>query len=175
MRSESDRAKVERFMTALGERVSGPGTIFLTGGGTAVLIGWRDITIDIDIKAAPEPPGLFEAIAELKEELDLNVELAAPDDFIPPLPGWRERSLFIARRGPVDFFHYDPYAQALSKLQRRHDRDLLDVRCLAERDLIRAEKLRELFESIEPQLIRYPAIDAGKFRASVTGFCDEYD
>ena len=41
-----------------------------------------------------EPPRFFEALAELKEELDLNIELASPDDFIPEVPHWRERCLF---------------------------------------------------------------------------------
>jgi hypothetical protein len=30
-------------------------------------------------------------------ELELNVELAAPDQFIPEVPGWRERSRFVVR------------------------------------------------------------------------------
>ena len=33
-----------------------------------------------------------------KDTLDVNVELAAPDQFIPALPGWRERSEFIAEQ-----------------------------------------------------------------------------
>lgn len=157
----------------MGARVQGAGRIYLTGGATAVLHGWRTMTIDIDLKPDPEPPGLFEALAVLKDELDINVELASPDQFIPPIPGWRERSLFIARHGPVDFFHYDLSAQALSKLQRRHDRDLVDVHALWQRGLIDKERLREMFAVIEPDLIRYPAIDPGAFRDAVTEFCDE--
>ncbi len=173
MRSESDRHRIETFISALGQRVRGAGRIYLTGGATAVLFDWRTMTVDIDLKADPEPLGLFEAIALLKDELDVNVELACPDDFIPALPGWRERSLSIARHGLVDFFHYDPYGQALSKLQRRHDRDLLDVKFLLARDLISAEKLWQMFELIEPQLLRYPAIDPASFRKAVSDFCDE--
>lgn len=173
MRSESDRERIESFMKALGARVGGAGRIYFTGGVTAVLHAWREMTIDIDLKPDPEPPGLFEAIASLKDELNVNVELASPDDFIPAVPGWRERSLFIARHGPVDFFHYDPYGQALSKLQRRHDRDLTDAGFLLERGLIQVDKLWQMFELIEPQLIRYPAIDPGSFRKAVNGFCDE--
>ncbi len=73
-------------MEALGKRVGGPGTVYLNGGATALIFGWREKTIDIDIKADPEPQGFFEAIAELKETLDTNVELASPDLFIPELP-----------------------------------------------------------------------------------------
>jgi hypothetical protein len=173
MRSETDRAKLQAFMAALGGRVRGPGRIYLTGGATAVLHGWRPMTIDIDLKPDPEPPGLFEALALLKDELDINVELASPDDFIPAIAGWRERSLFIARHGPVEFYHYDPYGQALSKLQRRHDRDLQDVRSFWRADLIHKNRLWELFTLIKPDLIRYPAIDPASFDAAVREFCDE--
>jgi hypothetical protein len=170
MRSETDAAKLRAFMAALGQRVRGPGRIYLAGGATAVLHGWRPMTIDIDLKADPEPPGLFEALAILKDELDINLELASPDDFIPPIPGWRERSLFIARHGLLEFFHYDPYGQALSKLQRGHTRDLEDARSLLRTGLIRADRLQAMFNAIEPGLIRYPAIDPASFRAAVTDF-----
>ena len=171
MRGETNKAKLEAFMAALGERVRGPGGVYLTGGATAVLHGWRGMTIDVDLKADPEPLGLFEALAILKDELDINVELASPDQFIPAIPGWRERSLFIARRGPLEFFHYDPYGQALSKLQRRHDRDLRDVQAMLRDGLIQKQRLQEMFALIEPGLIRYPAIDPASFRAAVTEFC----
>jgi hypothetical protein len=173
MRLESDKFKIESFMVAMGKQVRGKGRIYLTGGATAVLHGWRTMTIDIDIKPDPEPAGLFEAIALLKEELDVNVELASPDQFIPALPGWRERGLFIAVHGLIEFFHYDPYGQALAKLQRGHERDLLDIHCLLRDGLIQRDRLRELFHLIEPQLIRYPAIDPPAFRAAVTQFYDE--
>jgi hypothetical protein len=172
MRSETDEAKLQAFMAALGRRVRGPGRIYLTGGATAVLHGWRPMTIDIDLKPDPEPPGLFEALAILKDELDINVELASPDDFIPAIPGWRERSLFIARHGWLEFFHYDPYGQALAKLQRRHDRDLQDVRSMWRAKLIASDRLREMFTLIKPQLIRYPAIDPASFETAVLEFCD---
>lgn len=171
MRGETDREKLGRFMKELGARVQSEGTIYLTGGATALLFGWRDTTIDIDIKADPEPRGLFEAIATLKEQLDVNVELASPDQFVPAAPGWRGRSLFIARHGSVTFRHFDPYTQALAKLQRGHDRDVRDVREMLRAGLITARDLARSFDEIEPQLIRFPAVDAGIFRAAVLTFC----
>lgn len=173
MRSEADEAKIQSFMAAVGRRVTGAGAIYLAGGATAVLHGWRAMTIDVDIKPEPEPPGLFEALAAIKHEQDINVELASPDQFIPAVPGWRERSRFIAQHGPVEFFHYDPYGQALAKLQRRHDRDLRDVRSMLNAGMIRSRQLRDLFAQIEPRLIRFPAIDPAAFRAAVQRFYDE--
>ncbi|MBI5473521.1 MAG: hypothetical protein HY961_14355 [Ignavibacteriae bacterium] len=160
-------------MADLGRRVSGYGCIYFTGGATAVLRGWRAMTIDIDIKPDPEPSGTFEAIAIIKNELDVNIELASPDQFIPTLPGWRERSLFIARHGQIEFFHYDPYSQALAKLQRRHERDVHDVHSMVNDGLIVRSRLFELFDSMKSQLIRYPSIDPASFEESVRKFCNE--
>jgi hypothetical protein len=175
MRAETDKARLESFMAALGRLVQGEGRVYFTGGATALLHGWRSTTIDIDLKADPEPRGFFEALARLKEELDVNLELASPDLFIPAVPGWRERSLFIARHASVEFFHYDPYAQALAKLQRGHERDLQDVRCLCRDGLVLRPRLLDLFRSIQPDLVRYPAVDGPSFEAAVLEFLHEPD
>lgn len=53
MRSESDRERIGAFMKALAQRVQSGGAVYFAGGATAVLHGWRDTTIDIDLKAAP--------------------------------------------------------------------------------------------------------------------------
>ncbi len=171
MRSTADAAKIQAFMAALGNSVKGTGHVYLTGGATALLHGWRDTTIDVDLKADPEPDGFFEAIASLKDSLDVNIELAAPDQFIPELPGWRERSRFIAKHGSIEFHHYDLYSQALAKIERGHERDISDVASMLSRQLINKNRLWELFQAIEPALIRYPAITASLFRQSVEAIC----
>jgi hypothetical protein len=167
MRALTDRGRLEAFMQALGRAVKEPARVYLTGGSTAVLFAWRTTTVDVDVEIEPESDEVLRAIPAIKERLDINVELASPSQFIPELAGWRERSRFIAREGPLDFFHYDFYAQALSKLERRHARDITDVREMLARGLVEPRRLLELFEAIEPQLYRYPAIDPRAFRAAV--------
>src|ERR1051326_1384897 len=120
MRTPLTVEKLNRFMDELGRRSKSPGTIYLTGGSTALLLGVREQTLDVDLKLDPEPQGAFEAIAMLKRELQINVELAAPDQFIPELPDWRDRSSLIKTVGLVQFRHYDYYSQALSKIERGH-------------------------------------------------------
>ena len=166
-RGTSNVAKVREFMRFVGDRAKGAGRIYLTGGASAVLVGWRSTTVDVDIKLDPEPPGVFDAIARAKELLDMNVELAAPDDFIPALPGWRSRSVFIARHGPVAFLHYDFHAQALAKIERGHSQDLEDVQAMRRLQLIKPGRLSDLFDAVEPDLARYPAIDPASFRDQV--------
>ena len=160
--------QVRRLMRRLGGAARSPGRIYLVGGSSAVLVGWRETTVDVDLKLDPEPAGVFEAIARAKDALNINVELAAPDDFIPELPGWRERSPFIERNGLVDYHHYDFHAQALAKIERGHAQDSADVTAMGSRGLVRAARLLELFEAIEPALVRYPALDPASFRDKVS-------
>jgi hypothetical protein len=103
----------------------------------------------------------------------VNIELASPADFVPELPGWRERSSFIQSDGMVSFFHYDPYAQLLAKIERGHAQDQVDVQELIARGLTDPKKALELFERIEPDLYRYPAIDPASFRKAVLRVCRE--
>jgi hypothetical protein len=135
-------------------------------------IGWRSSTVDIDIRLDPEPPGIFQAIAKLKQELDINIELASPQDFLPPLPGWRDRSIFIAQQGGISFYHYDFTAQALSKLSRGYNRDLDDVRAMYEQKLFSLEKLLDCFNQIESELIRFPALDPDLLRNRIEQFIE---
>lgn len=157
-------------MAQLGLEARGPGAVFFTGGVTAVLHGWRGSTVDADLCFAPEPAGVFEAIARLKNDLDINIELASPADFIPELSGWRDQSIFIARHGAVDFFHYDLRAQALSKIERGHQRDLDDVNQMLDAQLVDQPALRAAFEELRAKLLRYPSIDEESFAAKLDEF-----
>ena len=167
MRRPVDAARVREFLRALGAEAREETHLYLTGGTTAVLFGWRTTTVDLDIKMVPERDSLFRAIPALKEKLEVNVEIASPSDFIPELPGWQERSRFIVREGKIDAFHYDFYSQALSKIQRGHAKDLEDLREMTARKLVEPGKARELFAAIEDKLYRFPAIDPGAFRRRV--------
>lgn len=167
MRNPADASKVWDLMRQLGERSQGSGKIYLVGGSSAVLIGWRGTTVDVDLKLHPEPPGAFEAIAAAKDRLAINIELSAPDGFIPELPGWEGRSPYVATFGAVDFHHYDFYAQALAKIARGHARDLSDVRNMHARNLIEAGRLLRWFATTKSELIRFPHLDRRSYESRV--------
>ncbi len=141
--------------------------IYLVGGTTAVLLGWRASTIDVDLVVVPEDDGVMRSIPEMKERLSVNVELASPRDFIPVAAGWEERSPFIERIGSVTFHHFDLVSQALAKLERGHERDLADVRVMLDRRLVDGPQLLRQFALIEPDLYRFPAVDPRAFRRAV--------
>src|SRR3954464_2817480 len=103
MRRKVTTETLQQFMKELAAAARTPGKDYLTGGATALLLGFRDQTIDIDIKLDPEPAGAFEAIAGLTNSLDVNVVLPSPDDFIPPAADGRERGRHIASYGKLQF------------------------------------------------------------------------
>ncbi|HUS13326.1 MAG TPA: DUF6036 family nucleotidyltransferase [Pyrinomonadaceae bacterium] len=170
MRKPVTAVRVEEFMKALGSGVKSPARIFLVGGATAVLLGWRDSTIDIDLKCVPERDDVLRQLSALKESLEINIELASPDNFIPELPGWEDRSQFIRQEGKLTFLHYDYYAQALAKIERGHEADLRDVQQMIKSELIDPIRLLELFSAIENNIAKYPALDAASFRRAVELF-----
>lgn len=173
MRNPATPPAVAELLVELGRLSRGPGRVYLVGGATALLQGWRATTVDVDLKLDPEPAGIFEAIAALKQSLSLNIELASPDLFIPPQPDWREHSRFIAKHGEVEFYHYDLRGQALAKLARSHDRDLADVHAMLDRGLVDRESLRRAFAAIRSSLIRYPALDPAAFEGRVRRFLED--
>jgi len=167
MREPVDAERIREFTRTVGREAHGDVRVYLTGGATAVLYGWRATTVDIDIKMVPDSDRIFQAIPDVKERLRVNVELASPSDFIPELSGWEDRSPFISREGSVSFFHYDLYSQALAKIERGLEKDVADVQQMLRRQLIEPGRLLSLFEEIEPRLFRYPAIDPKSFRRAV--------
>ncbi len=167
MRKLADSQRILRFIRALGLEAEIPVELYLTGGATAVLIGWRPTTIDVDIRFLPESDRLYRAIPSLKEKLEINVELASPADFIPELPGWKQRSIFVEKAGKATCYHYDLYAQTLAKIERSHAQDVADVQEMIRRGLVDPKLALHYFQEIEPRLYLYPAIDPASYRKSV--------
>jgi hypothetical protein len=95
VRNAADAEGIKRLARELGRAVA-PGTrMYLTGGATVVLEGWRESTVDVDVRFEPGVKNM------------------------------------------VDSGQVDP------------------------------EKLRELFEGIEGQLYRFPAVDPASLRVAV--------
>jgi len=167
VREAADADRIRRFAKELGRSVPRGTRMYLTGGATAVLEGWRESPVDIDVRFEPDTDAALQRIKELKETLGVNVELASPLDFLPALPDWEARSPFRFREGDLEVFDFDPYSQALSKLERGFDLDLEDVQSMVRSGKVEPRKLRELFDAIEPDLFRFPAVDPNSLRAAV--------
>ncbi len=167
MRPPVDEQRLRALARELGRAARGPVRIYLTGGSTAVVEGWRETTVDVDLRFEPETDELLRELPALKERLDINIELASPPDFIPELPGWRERSPLVFREGRVAVHHFDLYSQALAKIERGFEQDLADVHSMLANGLVEPSRVRALYDAIEPDLYRYPAIDPPAFRRAL--------
>ncbi len=168
MRPPVDEDRLRELARRLGALARRRATVYLTGGASAVLEGWRSSTVDADLRFEPDSDELLRELPLLKESLAINIELASPPDFIPELPGWRERSPLAFEEGNVQVRHFfDFYSQALAKIERGFSQDLEDVAKMLGSRLVTVERLRELYDQIESQLYRYPAIDPADFRRRV--------
>ena len=170
MRAPVTSERLRVFMREMAKEANEPGRVYITGGASAVVRGWRETTVDVDIKIIPESDRVLRALPDLKERLNVNVELASPADFVPPLPNWEERSPLIERIGVISFHHFDFYSQCLSKLERGHRKDIDDVAAMVREQLVEPKRLLTLFRDVESQLYRYPAIDPATLRARVEAF-----
>jgi hypothetical protein len=97
MRPPVDADTIRALARELAQVAREPTTIYLTGGATAVVEGWRASTVDVDLRIEPASDVLLRRIATVKDELGVNVELVSPTDFVPELPGWREHPLASSR------------------------------------------------------------------------------
>ena len=167
MRELVDAERIRRFMRAVGSAARHDGDCYLVGGRTAVLLGWRTTTVDVDVTFVPEQDEVLRELPRIKSELSVNVELVSPGDFVPLPDGWENRSVFVGREGRLTFRHFDPYSQALAKLERAHERDLGDVQAFVDARLVDPVRLRGLLAEIEPRLYRFPAVDARALRRRV--------
>lgn len=167
MRAPLDASKLRAFLDELSRAAGEPTRVYLTGGASQLLRGLRDSTLDIDLTFEPERDEVLRAMVGLKDTLDVNVEIVSPGHFVPPLPGWRDRCEFVTQIGKLAVHHFDPYTQALSKLERGHARDMEDVSALVRGGIVHPTLLQTLFAAVRPQLFRYPAIDPPSLQAAV--------
>jgi hypothetical protein len=131
MRQRADRARLRRFLHALGQRVRRPVRLYLVGGSVMIDLGLRVATLDIDYEAqADDPEALAEleqAIRVLKNELDVNVEPASPGDFLPVLPHVYSYSRYVGRFGQVSVYYYHLASMVVAKAARAYEQDLDDA------------------------------------------------
>jgi Nucleotidyltransferase of unknown function (DUF6036) len=148
MRQHVGRQEIEQFLIQVG-RTHQPGRLYLTGGAALVHRGIRPgQTLDIDIQVTIDPANLTAQIAQLKQQLNINIEFASPGDFIPLPAQWEARSQFIKRYDRVDVFYFDWYSIALSKMQRANRQDVVDVQLLVRQGFVDVTELDLLYQDV---------------------------
>jgi hypothetical protein len=143
--------------------------VFFVGGGTAVLEGWRESTIDADLYSDGEE--IFRDVQGIKERLQINIEFARPEDFVPALAGSADRHIFLEKVGKVSFYHYDPYAQLLSKVVRGFNRDMQDARRFVDSGMVDVERFRSLVQAIPGAVYaKYPTLSREAVLEAIDAF-----
>jgi hypothetical protein len=171
MRAEMTRERMIALMHELAQTAPRRGAyqVYFVGGGTAVFLDWRPSSIDVDIFS--EQDTVFRDIQGIKERLNINVEFARPEDFVPPLEGSADRHMFIDTIGAITFFHYDPYAQLLSKIVRGFERDMDDARKFVSSGMVDPARFQALVVAIpDSAYARYPQLSRRAVESAVTAF-----
>ena len=167
MRRGVDKAAIESFLQQLGRTFHKPARLYLVGGAALVHLGIRPgFTQDIDVQASGANEGdLIVTIQKLIERLQINIEFAAPGDFIPLPLQWEAHAQFVGRYGSIDVFYFDFYSIALSKIERGNNRDIADVKLLIQHGIIVPDELDKAYQEVLAQLGkgRYPRITPQRF------------
>jgi len=148
-------ATLQAFLQRLGERYPGVGDLYLLGGSALCLLGSPRTTVDIDylFEADAQSVEQFEAVvAELAEEMDLDIEAVPLGKFVPLPPQAHQRRRLVGRYGQLDAYIFDPYSIALSKIARGFEADLEDVMFMLHEGVIEFEELGRHFEAILPDV-----------------------
>lgn len=175
MRHSLTRDDLDALMAELAHTAPHQGSfrVYFVGGGTAVYLGWRDSTIDADLHA--DDDRVFHDIQAIKERLEINIEFARPEQFVPPLTGTADRHVLIQTVGRVSFYHYDPYAQLLSKVVRGFGRDLGDATTLVDAGMVDMQRFNALVEAIpDSTYAKYPRLSAKAVRDAVDAFTEAF-
>lgn len=171
MREEVTREYLVLLMKELARRAPRRGAyrVYFMGGGTAVYLGWRRSSIDVDLYSDHEI--VFRDIQEIKERLNINIEFARPEEFVPPLPRTAQRHVFIDTIGTITFYHYDPYAQVFSKVARGFQRDLGDAREFIRSGMVDPRKLRALVAGLpDSAFAKYPSLSRDGIEKAIESF-----
>jgi len=167
MRPNVDKQAIESFLQQMGRTFRKSGRLYLVGGAALIHAGVRPgVTLDIDIHVGSENEGdLIVGIQRLIQQMQINIEFASPQDFIPLPAQWEAHAQYVGRYGQIDVFYFDFYSIALSKIERGTTRDIEDVRLLIQQQRIRLDELDTAYQEVFAQLGkgRYPKITPERF------------
>ncbi|GAC1361812.1 MAG: hypothetical protein NVS2B12_05900 [Ktedonobacteraceae bacterium] len=167
MRPSVDKKAIESFLQQLGRTFRKAGRLYLVGGAALVHAGVRPgFTQDIDIQVGGANEGdLIISIQRLIQQMQINIEFASPQDFIPLPTQWEANAQYIGRYGQIEVFYFDFYSIALSKIERATTRDIEDVKLLVQQKRIALDELDTSYQEVLAQLGKghYPKITPERF------------
>lgn len=136
------------FLQRLSERVTKPSEIHVLGGSALVLLGGSRPTIDLDFVGDDLNISEFQRMIHLvADEMGVEVEPVSMIQFIPMPKESEERNIRIGQFGNLEVYVLDPYAIAISKLDRGFDSDIEDIVFLIQNGFVAYELLESMMET----------------------------
>lgn len=133
------------FLTELGRRLAQPSRLYLLGGGAMLLLGSPRATLDLDYLGDDVHKADWQLDVErLADELRIDLDAVALERFIPIPQDSSERHIFFKRFDQLEVYIFDPYAIAISKIERGFDSDLDDVVFMLRSGFIELDRLAEM-------------------------------
>lgn len=162
------RGKLEAFLAELGLRYPKTAQLHLIGGSALILLGSPRPTLDVDYVGDDLQKDEFQRIIdEVAREMHIEVDAVPIEGFIPLSADAQERNLEVGRFGNLHVYVFDPYAIALSKIDRGFDTDIEDIVFLIRRGDVDLHKL---------ELLVYAALEqAGEFGFDPKSMFDHLD
>lgn len=133
------------FLAEVGRRYQKSADLYLIGGSALYLLGNPRPTLDIDyIGDDLRKNELQHIIDEVAHDMRLEVDAVPIDGFIPLASESFERRVFVAEFNGLHVYIFDPYAIALSKIDRGFDTDVEDILFLIRRGDVEYVELEKL-------------------------------
>jgi Nucleotidyltransferase of unknown function (DUF6036) len=111
--------QVLAFLKEVGKRYPSFAKLILVGGGALCVLGSPRPTLDIDyIGNDLQKDNLQIVMDEVANEMGFDVDAVPVPGVIPLLPGGQKRNILVGNFGKIEVSIIDPYAIALSKLDR---------------------------------------------------------
>ena len=116
------------------------------------MLGSPRPTLDIDyIGNDLQKDNLQIVMDEVANEMGFDVDAVPVHGVIPLLPGGQKRNILVGNFGKIEVSIIDPYAIALSKLDRGFDTDIEDIIFLIQRGLITLPLLEKVMQDALPR------------------------
>jgi len=158
--------EIKVFLQRLSERIAVPSKIHVLGGSALLLLGGSRPTIDLDFVGDDLRVGEFQrTIHLLADEMDVEVEPISIGQFIPLPEGSDKRDIRIGQFGNLEVYVVDPYAIAISKLDRGFDTDIEDIIFLVQNGFVAHDRLESMMEAALQQSRKFD-LDPASMRNS---------
>lgn len=138
-------SQINRLLTEVGSRYQEPANLVLLGGSALHLLGNPRPTFDIDYVGHDlHKDALQQVVEQVAQEMGLEVEAVPIGEFIPLSANAQQRQIPVGSYGSIQVFILDPYAIALSKIDRGFDSDIEDVLFLLRQKFIILSELEAI-------------------------------